>query len=181
MNPRSYSGAALSIAALRRKYDSDDDHGLKVFPPEDRERPGDDLSTLQTLALLQMMNSTLARGVATKLAANEGVQGRPSTADYCELSRRFLCERLPGAQYHELTFEGAKLAKAVLARLCQDLDVHMLQLEQVTGEGRDRRSFYRCSCGCWSRNLQGVGWITEGRARNQFHEHWNPAARGVAE
>lgn len=166
-----------SIAMLQRKYHDDADHGLKVIPPEERVRPGNDLTPMQTLALLQMMNSTLARGVATKLASSQGIQARPGLADYCELGRRGLCERL--SQYHELTHEGSKVAKAVLQRYCADLDVHVVQLEQITGEGRDRRSFYRCSCGCWSRNLQGVGWITESRARNQFHEHWNPTARGV--
>ena len=177
MNPRSYSGAALSIAALQREFHSDVDHSMKVIAPEDRVRPGDDLSLMQKLAMLQMMNSTLARGVAKRLASNEGVQARPSLADYCELCRRGLCERL--TQYHELTFEGSKQAKALLQRLCADLDVHMIQIEQITGEGRDRRTFYRCSCGQWSRHLQGVGGITDARARNQFHEHWNPEARGI--
>lgn len=175
-----YRGTLTVQDIMREKEDRERQRGNYFLdPPPPQLRAGDDLTLMQRCALLQMMNSTFARGVMTKLMSNEGIQARPSLADYCELSRRFLCERMPGSQYHELTYQGSKLAKAVLTRTCQDLDIHAMQVESVTGSGRDAETYYRCCCGGWGRVFRGNGQFTWRRAANAYHSHHNPLAKGI--
>jgi hypothetical protein len=137
----------MTIQAIQQMNEERERTGpaLRVIPPEERRYPGDDLSTLQKLALLQMMNSTLARGAATKLATNEGIQDKPSIVDYHILRERGLAEKLDGQQYHELTYEGMKLAQDVLAHLCRQLDIHVIQQAETTGKGLDARTYFKCS------------------------------------
>lgn len=176
-----FRGATVTVADIHRDREERDivRGPVQYIAGSELPRPGDDLPVMQKLALLQMMNSTFARGVAKKFASNEGIQARPSLADYCALSRRFLCERLDPDGYHELTYDGAQTAKAVLGRLCADLDIHACQVESVEGTGKHARTYYRCPCGGWGRVYNGNGQFTFYRALNDFHAHWNPKARGV--
>ena len=179
MNPKTYHGAALSVAALQREFHSTDDHRMKVIEPGDRVRPGDDLSLMQQIALLSLMPSTLARGVAKKLASSQGTQGTPSFADYCEIRRKGYCTKQPEDRWHSITYEGQQYGKRMLQRICADLEIHHMQVGDVIGDGRDARTYFHCSCGGWGRSFQGNGQFAWRRANNAFHEHWNPKARGV--
>jgi len=137
--------------------------------PEPTPLAGEDLTLLQQVALLRMMNATLVRGVAGKIIDRAGCQAKPSIVDYHELSTRGFCIRHSGEQYHEITAEGMNTGRRLLARLCAELDIHVMQ-EQRHGDN----TTYRCSCGGWSKSFRGNGQFTWRRAANAFHAHYNP-------
>lgn len=140
-----------------------------------RERAAD-LPILQQAAMLGMMNSTLARGVATRLIASGGCQDRPSFFDYRAIVAQGYAYRGEEGRWHTLTPEGWRIARALLTHLCEALDVHVM----TEDHGRDA-TYFKCSCGNWSTTLYGKpGMYQWRRARNGWLKHVPQTARAEA-
>lgn len=126
-----------------------------------------DLPLLQQIALLGMMNSTLARGVARRIASINECQDRPSHYDYRALVAHGLCYRAEEDRYHSLTVEGWIEARKLLARLCRQHDIHIIQDQRGGGY-----TSYWCSCRQWSTTLyRQPGMHQFRRAQQRFYAH----------
>jgi len=131
-------------------------------------QPGDDLSPLQQIAILRMMYSTTARGLAQRIAAVNDIQDRPAWSDFYALVEKGLCIRPVGSQWHVLTLDGQAFAKSMLTHLCRVHDVHVM--DEIRGDDGSVR--FRCSCGGWSSGVfRSNGMYTWRRASNSFSAH----------
>jgi hypothetical protein len=153
-----------SIEEQRTKRDSNTPFMRRIEPA--KAEP-EELPLMQQLAVLQMMNSTLARGVAKRLASVNDCQDRPSHFDYCALVAHGLAYKAEDDRWHTLTVEGWAYARAMLTRLCQINDIHIMQ--NTTGKGC---TYFKCSCGQWSTILYGSpGMHQFRRAHNGWMKH----------
>lgn len=126
-----------------------------------------ELPLMQRLALLGLMNSTMARGVAKRVSSAEQCQDRPSLPDYRGLVELGFAAKPIGELYHDITDEGLSAARKLLTALCRQYDIHVMTDTQ--GEGVTR---YRCSCEQWSTVLYGKSGTHQWRrAMNSFYRH----------
>lgn len=131
-------------------------------------QPGDDLQPLQQIAILHMMYSTTARGLAQRIASTNDIQDRPVWSDFHALTEKGLCIRPVGSQWHVLTLDGQDFAKRMLSHLCRTYNVHVM--DEIRGDDGSVR--FRCSCGKWSSGVfRSSGMYTWRRASNSFSAH----------
>lgn len=127
----------------------------------------EELPLMQQLAMLQMMHSTLARGIAKRLSRINDCQDRPSHFDYRALVAKGLAYRAEDDRWHTLTTEGWSYARPMLTRLCRQNNIHIIQEDRVKDS-----TCYRCSCGQWSTTLYGSPGMHQFRqAQQRFYAH----------
>lgn len=132
---------------------------IPVLPPESV------LTNLQKVALLKMLPSTLARGIASRL--QEQSQDKPCWRDYVRLRELGFAEKPATAQWHELTHLGRAEANALARREAKRLGVHLLQDGHLRPGGMAN---WRCS-GCGWSAYERYSSNGERRAMASFGRH----------
>lgn len=125
------------------------------------------LSLMCRIALLKMNNSTLSRGVASKLIHEEAFGEFPCYGDYLNLGRLGLAERPGEGQLHEITNLGRAHADIITKSECKRLHIHVVQDGGLIGNGDCRML---CSCGGWSWTGR-AGSYTSRNMSKSFHAH----------
>lgn len=161
--------ACRSVSAMEALREAEAERMAR--PCMRRIEPGEyeieELPLMQQLAILQMMHSTLARGVAKRLSSVNGCQTRSSHFDYRALVAKGFAYRSQEDRWHTLTPEGWIFARAMLPRLCREQGIHIMQNQEGKG-----CTYFKCSCGQWSTTLYGThGMHQLRRAQNRFYSH----------
>lgn len=154
-----------SVEQLQRQFT--DRRSGPAFTVVARQEPQrtDDLSPLQTIALLRMADSTMCRGVAINMLGE--VQDKPSRFDYARLvalkMAKAPCE---GECWHKTTVHGETEARVIARIEARKRDIHLM----IDNGNYGAQAGFSCTCGKWSASIQR-GTYTNSNASLRFSQH----------
>lgn len=155
-----------SVSELQRRRAEREKSG-PAFTVVPRQFPvrNDDLTPLQTIALLRMASSTMCRGMAINMLGD--VQDKPALSDYRRLVElKMAAEPAEDSRWHTITVHGETEARIIAQIEARQRGIHLL----VEGSNFGAQASYRCTCGEWSASYQR-GTFTASNASLGFQRH----------